>query len=203
VRDSAALCDADSATSGERKPQAHASLWRFAALVGVAAFLGGCSVSMPIGSLFGDDETEKKATTGAVNGQPYAAALAPALTGKAALSPKMDAEDARRSQSALALALDPEGKGVPVNWDNPQSGSKGSFRSVGDYFLVGNQLCRRFAADFTMTSAASAYDGQACRSGPQSWVIVEANAQGDVSQIAAPGDTAIAPTDETGAPPQR
>jgi surface antigen len=108
------------------------------------------------------------------------------LQGQPSLSPQMDAEDARRSQSALALALDPAGNGVPVSWDNPQSGAKGSFRSVSEFYLEGNQLCRRFVADFSTGSQASGYDGSACRAGPQSWVIIAAKAQG--AQAVASGE---------------
>jgi surface antigen len=133
--------------------------------------LAGCSVSVPLGSLFGADDP----ATGSVDGT---AAPAPiGLQGQSALTPGMDAEDARRSQSALALALDPEGRGVPVNWDNPQSGSKGSFRSTGEFYLEGNQLCRRFSAALDRAGDANAYAGSACRAGPQNWVIIKAEPQ--------------------------
>jgi surface antigen len=135
----------------------------------LAAFpLGGCSVSMPIGSIFSPEEDPATGTVA-----PAGDADAVRLEGKPALTEAMDAEDVRRSQSAIALALDPEGNGVPVNWDNPQSGGKGEFRSAGAFYLNGGQLCRHFAATFEKDSQAQAFDGSACRAGPQNWLIVD------------------------------
>jgi surface antigen len=155
----------------------------------VALWLGGCSVSVPLGAMFGADEPT--APTGTIKGASDANIVR--LQGQPSLSPQMDAEDARRSQSALALALDPAGNGVPVGWDNPQSGNKGSFRSVSEFYLEGNQLCRRFVADFTTDSQASGYDGSACRAGPQSWVIIEAKAQDSKgTRKVSPSETTLA-----------
>jgi surface antigen len=174
VRHRAFTSVADSGPVLQRKAGIVAARAPMLALGLVALWLGGCSVSVPLGAMFGADEPS--APTGTIKGASDANIVS--LKGQPSLSPKMDAEDARRSQSALALALDPAGNGVPVNWDNPQSGNKGSFRSISEFYLEGNQLCRRFTADFNAGTQASAYDGSACRAGPQSWVIIEAKAQG-------------------------
>jgi surface antigen len=147
------------------------NVMRAALLALIAAGLSGC-VSMQLGSLFGDEEKQAVAT-GSLEGAE--AADEPGALGEPeqeALAPGLAGEDVRRSQSALALALDPEGRGVPVNWDNPETGNKGSFRSVGDFFLSGNQLCRRFEADVAVGAQPVAYRGRACRTGPQNWAIV-------------------------------
>jgi surface antigen len=156
----------------EAARQCKAARTRMAALVAVLGVaLCGCSVSMPIGSFFGEDDTPPTASI-----EPVQKTVP--LAGQPSLSQSMDGEDTRRSQSALALALDPEGNGVPVNWDNPQSGAKGNFRSAGEFYLSGNQLCRKFKADYDRSGQASAYDGSACRAGPQNWVITDAVEQG-------------------------
>ncbi len=168
----AARCVSDRAGSRSRRLCKPASLPArlVAAFCGtiIAVTLGGCAVSMPIGSLFGADDPP----TGSVD------ASAPiGVAGQKVLAESMNAEDARRSQGALSLALDPEGNGAPVNWDNPGSGAKGSFRSQGEFFLAGNELCRRFSATLERDGAADAYAGSACRSGPQSWIITEISKQ--------------------------
>ena len=43
----------------------------------------------------------------------------------ASLSSELGPEDLRRADGAMAVALDPQGNGAPVNWDNPQSGDQG------------------------------------------------------------------------------
>jgi hypothetical protein len=43
----------------------------------------------------------------------------------------LDAEDWRRAKVALSTALDPQGNGSLVGWDNPDTGNKGSFTPVG------------------------------------------------------------------------
>jgi surface antigen len=162
------IMSADSEAARQSKA-AQRRITMLVACLGIA--LSGCSVSMPIGSFFGEDETPPTASV-----EPATKTIP--ITGQPSLTPSMDGEDTRRSQSALALALDPEGNGVPVNWDNPQSGAKGSFRSTSDFYLAGNQLCRKFKADFDRSGQASAYEGSACRAGPQNWVITGAVEQG-------------------------
>jgi surface antigen len=46
---------------------------------------------------------------------------------KSSLAGILDAEDWRRAKAALSTALDPQGNGSLVGWDNPDSGNKGSF----------------------------------------------------------------------------
>jgi surface antigen len=145
--------------------------WRKASLamaVSLAALtLSGCSISTRIGSLFGEDEAaETTASTDEAD-----AIAEPLRTG--GLSPRMNDEDTRRSQSALALALDPEGKGVPVNWDNPETGATGSFSASGDFYIKSNQLCRPFTADLAYSGAKESFKGKACRAGPGAWAILD------------------------------
>ena len=50
---------------------------------------------------------------------------------KPSLASLLEPEDWRRAKAALATALDPQGNGSLVGWDNPESGNKGSFMPVG------------------------------------------------------------------------
>ena len=47
------------------------------------------------------------------------------------LSPTMNEEDWRRAKAALGLALDPQGPGTLVSWDNPETSMKGQFTPTG------------------------------------------------------------------------
>jgi surface antigen len=171
-----ATTDADTAAGAQDKPVATRRR-RCAVAATMMLMLSGCSISMPIGAIFDkEDKKAEQATTGSID--PAATSQGSdslAIAGRAELADGMSAEDVRRSKSALALALDPEGTSLPVNWDNPETGSKGSFRSAGDFFLDGNQLCRRFAAELMQAGQSNAYQGLACRAGPQNWIITKTN----------------------------
>ena len=55
-------------------------------------------------------------------------------------------------QGALALALDPQGNGAAVAWDNPDTGLKGGFTPVGRPFVKGDAICRAFRRPLTRPS---------------------------------------------------
>ncbi len=58
-----------------------------------------------------------------------------AISAKAAARPafpaSLDEEDRRRALGALAIALDPQGNGATVHWDNPISKAHGSMTPSG------------------------------------------------------------------------
>lgn len=124
----------------------------------VAMVAGGCSLSMHLASLQNDPET-----TASVTRSP------------SPLDPLLDDEDWRRAQAALSLAVDPQGSGQPVNWDNPSTKRKGTFAPAGNLVLVENTVCRAFTASITQSGLALAreirHTGQACRTGPGDWAM--------------------------------
>jgi surface antigen len=162
----------------------------------IALALGGCGVSMPIGSLIGDAPAD-----GLVTGSTGVEASGDL----AAIDPRLDAEDRRRAEAALALALDPAGQGVPVNWDNPTSGARGAFRSDGEFYLSGDRLCRRFEADLAPRGADSLRRrGAACRNGPGQWRIDGLAEGAAATGASASGEARAAdpaPLTESGEPP--
>lgn len=118
---------------------------------------GGCSLSMHLASFQSDPETTATVQRGA-----------------SPLDPSLDDEDWRRAQAALSLAVDPQGSGLTVNWDNPSTKRKGSFAAAGNMVLVENTVCRPFTA--TVVQAAQPprevrHAGQACRVGPGEWAM--------------------------------
>ena len=86
------------------------------------------------------------------------------------LSAELGIEDWRRAKGAMAVALDPQGSGSPVTWDNPDTGFKGTFTPVGQPFVKGDEICRAFLAGLT-GQATSSLQGTACRLSGEEWAI--------------------------------
>lgn len=89
------------------------------------------------------------------------------------LSRRLDTEDIRRATAAMSTALDPQGSGTSVNWDNPQSGAKGSFTPVGQAYPLDGKICRAFLADVSANDATERLQGAACREKTAEWALTE------------------------------
>lgn len=135
-----------------------AAVQRAAAGVFLPAMLAGCAMSFPMAPLFhpgaGDDTTSK--------------------IPEASLSSMLDPEDWRRAKAALATALDPQGNGSLVGWDNPDSGAKGSFTPVGKPYPLDAKICRAFLAEVSRKDGAQTLQGTACSDRSGAWSIAEA-----------------------------
>lgn len=124
----------------------------------LAAATAGCSLSFPIAG-FKPDATP----TGTID------------RSAVFLSPALDAEDLRRARAALSIALDPQGNGARVNWQNPQTGAHGAFASSAPPFTEHDRVCRAFAAEVASGAGAERHvAGSACREGDGSWILREA-----------------------------
>ena len=124
-----------------------------ATLVGLS--VGGCSIGFPMLSMVADPDSTSS--------------LGPQTPSP--LSPELDEEDWRRAKSALAVALDPQGSGTTVSWDNPDSARRGSITPVGQPFVSDGEVCRAFVATIAGKSAASSLQGTACRPSGGEWLI--------------------------------
>ena len=143
----------------------------------LALGLGGCSISTHIASL--QLEPEMTASIAGRPGSPLGANL--------------DEEDGRRAQSALSLAIDPQGSGQPVNWDNPSTRRRGSFVPSGNMVIIADTVCRPFTAlmvdggpeakETRQEGKETRLEGMACRTGPGEWVIREMRAAGGVAKL--------------------
>lgn len=102
---------------------------------------------------------------------PARAALKPSALSD--LASELGPEDLRRADGAMALALDPQGNGAPVSWDNPQSGMKGSFTPVGGPFLRSDEICRAFIASVMTQTKPTRLQGTACRPSGGEWAVKE------------------------------
>jgi surface antigen len=122
----------------------------------LAALLAGCSMSFPISPLLGSKED----STGTIPKAPIANLLEP--------------EDWRRAKAALSTALDPQGNGSLVGWDNPDSGNKGSFIPVGKAYPLNAGICRVFLAELNRKGDEQSLQGTACSEKGGDWMIAEA-----------------------------
>ncbi len=89
------------------------------------------------------------------------------------LSPKLDEEDWRRARASLSTALDPQGSGSVVRWENPDSSAKGSFGPVGNAYLAKDDICRVFVATVSAKAPEELFQGSACRISHGEWQIRE------------------------------
>jgi surface antigen len=129
---------------------------RLFAAVLAAASCGACSMTFPMSSLV----SEEPATTQSV---------APRITSP--LSPELGEEDWRRAKAAMAVALDPQGSGTQVSWDNPDTAMRGTFTPVGQPFVNSDEICRAFLATVVGQASTASLQGTACRPSGEEWAI--------------------------------
>jgi surface antigen len=119
---------------------------------GACVALSGCATSLRVPSFSAE-------VTGSI--------AAPASP----LSPSLDPEDWRRAKGAMGLALDPQGNGAPVSWDNPQTGARGGFTPAGAAYARDDKICRAFTAELSGAASAAKLQGTACRDSSGDWTI--------------------------------
>jgi Surface antigen len=126
---------------------------KIAAVAVIALSTGACSFTY---GLVGYQEEEPVAT----------GSIAPKAVSP--LSPDLNEEDWRRAKAALAVALDPQGAGTLVSWDNPDTAHKGSFSPSSPPFVKNDEVCRAFSAHLT---GSATLEGTACRPSGGDWAI--------------------------------
>lgn len=137
---------------------ARRNLLSLSVLAVLAGATAGCSMSFPIAG-FKPDSTP----TGTID------------RSATFLSPALDREDLRRAKAALSIALDPQGNGARVSWQNPQSGARGAFAASAPPFTDHDRVCRTFAAEVVAGAEAERrISGSACREGDGSWELRDA-----------------------------
>ena len=83
-------------------------------------------------------------------------------------------EDWQRAKMALASAMGSDGKGAEVPWDNPDSGTKGSFAAIGEAYTTDTGTCRGFRAAIDHKDAdGDSLQGTACADKSGEWVITD------------------------------
>jgi surface antigen len=101
-----------------------------------------------------------------------------------------DQEDRRRATAALATALDPQGEGTPVAWDNPTSGDKGVVTPLGHAYPDDGRICRAFSETTRQGKEVTSGKGIACEQSGGDWSVVSREA------AAKPGEPATKPREQ-------
>jgi hypothetical protein len=134
-----------------------------AALFATALLLGGCSISLPVSLSKMLDPEPTSSVAKPERPLPFAQDFSD--------------EDWRRARSAMGVALDPQGNGSRVSWDNPESGLKGHFEAAGIPFVKGDEICRPFRTHYTgPTKPAVELRGAACRPSGGEWSLADVQA---------------------------
>lgn len=129
---------------------------RITLVAGATLWLGGCAMSMPLGSLFGSAGTD---TTGSI--APRDGRFTNTMT---------DA-DWSKARGAVQVALDPANAGKPAPWDNPDSGLKGAVTSIAGAFAEQNRTCRAFIATLAEGTDTHWFQGHACAADGNAWIV--------------------------------
>jgi hypothetical protein len=123
--------------------------------------LAGCSVSMPMGSLIGSHDDDATASTASAKPPEQ-----PPIAG-------LQSADWQHAKEALNSALGPDGNGTAVDWDNPDSGTRGSFAAIGNAYATDTGTCRGFRAAIDHKDTDDALQGTACSDSSGDWVITD------------------------------
>ncbi len=125
----------------------------------LGALLAGCSQPLLLFRGTPEAVVEEPVVTGSIDARPKT--FGPDLTG----------EDWRRAQAALSVALDPQGNGRPVKWDNPDSGMHGAVNPTGLPYVADDQICRNFLASVIGAERSRFVRGTGCKPSGGDWTL--------------------------------
>lgn len=80
-------------------------------------------------------------------------------------------EDWRRAHAALTVALDPQGNGRPVKWDNPDTQLRGAVNPTGLPYVSGDHICRDFLASVIAPEKSRFLRGTGCKLSGGDWEL--------------------------------
>jgi surface antigen len=138
-------------------------VWR-ALAASLALSCCGCAMVAPLNS-----DVDLQATGAIASANAVSAPQKP----KTALPAALDEEDVRRALGALGIALDPQGNGATVRWDNPVSKAHGFVTPVGYAYPESGLICRKFSARFESNAGSENASGAACRGKAADWSVTE------------------------------
>ncbi|GJD54535.1 RT0821/Lpp0805 family surface protein [Methylobacterium dankookense] len=139
---------------------------RVALCLGLLALLGGCS--QPLLVFRGEAPAEVVAEA--------APPEEPIVTGSISKRPArfgsdLGEEDWRRANAALGVALDPQGNGRPVKWDNPETGLRGSINPTSLPYVSNDLICRDFLASVIGPETSRFVRGTGCKPSGGAWEL--------------------------------
>ena len=144
-----------------KDPGCRQAILAVATALAIGTVLCGCS--QPLLLFRGDSASspvaEEPAMTGSIEKRP------------ASFGNDLDEEDWRRARAALSVALDPQGNGRPVKWDNPETGLKGSVNPTGLPYVAEDLICRNFLASVIGPSQSRFVRGTGCKPSGGEWTL--------------------------------
>jgi surface antigen len=132
-----------------------------ALLFGLAA--GGCSMSFPLSSIFGGDDSPK---SGEVTGS-----LALQPVGHSVAQPAMSQTDWTLARNALREALNRNEDGASIPWENPMTRARGTVTPIAAAYEKDGFPCRNFIASHMREGRETWFEGTACRIHRGDWDI--------------------------------
>lgn len=159
---------------------------RTARALGAALLLGLGGCGLPIITFQGEETAAAGAETAKVGFAKDTLAKGgpveePATTGSIDRKPlgfgaDLGAEDWRRASAALAVALDPQGNGRPVKWDNPETTLRGSVNPTGLPYVANELVCRDFLASVISPAGSRFVRGTGCKPSGGEWGLTRIRA---------------------------
>ena len=128
------------------------------ALLCLVLTTGGCMNAGPMASLMADEDV-----TGSIQASASGVSASPL--------PLLSPDDWTAASKALDAALDPQGSGVAVVWENPASGMRGSMTAVGATYAADGLTCRAFLTEIDVGPPPRRLQGRGCRTGDGPWAV--------------------------------
>ncbi|AWN51665.1 RT0821/Lpp0805 family surface protein [Methylobacterium sp. 17Sr1-1] len=136
-----------------------------ASALGSVLAIGGCSQPLIMFTPQADVAPPEPESTGSIE------PAAPRRDRDLSFGPDLSGEDWRRAKAALSVALDPQGNGQPVKWDNPDSGMRGMVNPTGLPFVKNDEICRGFLASVIGPGRNRFVRGTGCRPSGGAWEL--------------------------------
>ncbi|KQO75514.1 hypothetical protein ASG51_19225 [Methylobacterium sp. Leaf465] len=151
--------------------------------IGLSVLLGLSGCGLPIITFQAEETAAGAVAVAAKRGDKTSAALPdePTITGSIDKHPlgfgnDLGAEDWRRANAALAVALDPQGNGRPVKWDNPETTLRGSVNPTGLPYVANDLVCRDFLASVISPAGSRFVRGTGCKPSGGDWTLTKVRA---------------------------
>lgn len=122
-------------------------------LLVIALALGGCALSIPLESPFGNKSASKEDITASFAEDPYAASPMAQLS----------EGDLARARGAAMDVLTRGASDASSSWENPETGARGTVTPVASTYQRDGVTCRDFLASYIRGETQTWLQGEACR----------------------------------------
>jgi surface antigen len=128
--------------------------------------VGGCSMSMELGSLFGKEDEVKSISRGGTSDVTDSMQLQSTRSESA-----MTSTDWSLATIALREALAKSEDGTSIPWTNPHTGTRGTVTPIASAYVRAGSACRNFLASRIGDGHEGWFEGTACRGHAGQWDV--------------------------------